>query len=113
MFTALSVFFAAGPYLCHSIIIQTHSGVRALQTNAHRTGTRRAIDFAPETPRTANSPSRLVLPYKLSGFVVDEGVYGGEVPSNTYSIGRRSSAMTMCPVAIEGKGTCLWRCTQA
>ena len=49
----------------------------------HRTGTRRTTALAPGTPSTASSPSRFVRPYRLSGFVRAEGVYGGDVPSNT------------------------------
>jgi hypothetical protein len=50
---------------------------------SYRTGTLRTTDFAPWTPSTATSPSRFVVPYKFTGFVSEEGRYGGEVPSNT------------------------------
>lgn len=39
--------------------------------------------LAPSTPNTAISPSLLDFPYSCRGFVADDGVYGGEVPSKT------------------------------
>lgn len=48
-----------------------------IEKDAYSTGTRSDTAFAPVTLRTATSPSRLVRPYKLIGFVGDEGVYGG------------------------------------
>lgn len=50
---------------------------------ADKTGTLRMMISAPVIEETANSPSRLVLPYSWSGFVCEVGSYGGEVPSKT------------------------------
>jgi hypothetical protein len=75
---AESAFLGAGPYLKDMISLKKDE-----IKDAYRTGTRRITDLARSMLSTATSPSRFVWPYSWRGFVWEDGVYGGDVPSNT------------------------------
>lgn len=86
MFTAESELLFAGPYLQWFIII-TRLGLNCRHSREERvpykTGTRRTTALAPSAASTDISPSRLVTPYVCSGFVGEDGMYGGALPSKT------------------------------